>query len=137
MVREELLSKEEEERKKTEHQRKLEMQEALNTVWDKIEVAVLKAAPGLDIEAVKRLAENTDLDESSPQMKAYALYAGQLLPEVQREVRRLQAELAKLKRRVGGKRKATPGARGNRSTSPPSAKSDESFLDAVFSQLGE
>jgi myosin heavy subunit len=83
------------------------------------------------INEVKSSVDGTDIIDAPPDTRAYALYAGMLLPHVVKQVQASQAKVVELEKALSKYKKATPKVGGNTDTTTPSTLSEGNFLDAV------
>lgn len=111
--------------------------DALNEVWDKVELNVLKTLPDVDIEKVRTAVAGVKVKEMSPNSLAFALYAAVLLPQLQQKVLSLTTQKTAAEQKLARAKGATPGAGGGKQT-PPAATNvtdDMSFAEALEARM--
>jgi hypothetical protein len=131
-------AKQAEEVRKAEEARK-SWETSAKTVWDsfktKIPLPESEADRGkFESEVVSQVAK-LDFDKLSNDHKAFAAYAGAVIPEVVKANKALTSELAELKEALKKYQSATPGAGTGTETKPQEMDSSISFLDALEKRL--
>lgn len=88
------------------------------------------------LSEIKAAGTESDLLESSPDERAYAVYAGVALPHVVKQFAAAQEKVAELEKALSKYKKATPKASGNADTAPIQDSSVGGFLEAVEKRFG-
>ena len=91
------------------------------------------ALSSLDKEVVQEIQNSgseSDLLDSTPDVRAYAVYAGVAFPHVVKQLSAATEKVAALEQALSKYKKASPKVSGNTDTSP-SVSSDVGFLDAI------
>lgn len=103
-----------------------------NKIWKETfaEHPVLSKMDKAVIEEVRSAGSEADLLESSPEERAYAVYAGVALPHVVKQFEAATAKVAELEKALSKYKKATPKVSGNTDTTV-STPEDTGFLDAI------
>ena len=103
-----------------------------NQIWNETfsEHPVLSKMDKAIIEEVRGAGSEADLLESSPEERAYAVYAGVALPHVVKQFEAATAKVAELEKALSKYKKATPKVSGNTDTTV-SVPEDTGFLDAI------
>ena len=101
-------------------------------IWNETfsEHPVLSKMDKAIIEEVRGAGSEADLLESSPEERAYAVYAGVALPHVVKQFEAATAKVAELEKALSKYKKATPKVSGNTDTSV-AVPEDTGFLDAI------
>lgn len=120
----------EEERMEREYKEKTEKVAA--KIWTETfsEHPVLSKMDKAIIEEVRGAGSEADLLESSPEERAYAVYAGVALPHLVKQFEAATGKVAELEKALAKYKKATPRVSGNTDTTP-TIVDDGGFLDAV------
>lgn len=92
-----------------ERQRKLSLTTATEKIISLFETKKLDAY-GVDLAAVKAASLESDIDRASPEVKAYAAAAGNMLPNVLKALASKEARIRELEASVAKFTRATPGA---------------------------
>lgn len=82
------------------------------------------------LSEIKAAGSESDLLESTPDERAYAVYAGVALPHIVKKFEAATARVAELEQALSKYKKASPKASGNTDTSPTIVESG-GFLDAI------
>jgi hypothetical protein len=82
------------------------------------------------IEEVRGAGSEADLLESTPEERAYAVYAGVALPHVVKQFEAATSKVAELEKALSKYKKASPKVSGNTDTTV-STPEDAGFLDAI------
>jgi hypothetical protein len=91
------------------------------------------AFEGLGNDALQNIqtsGSESDLLEASPDVRAYAVYAGVALPHLIKQVSEYREKTASLEKALSKYKKASPKVSGNTDTSP-AIVDDGGFLDAI------
>lgn len=91
------------------------------------------ALSSLDKEVVQEIqnaGSESDLLDSTPDVRAYAVYAGVAFPHVVKQLGAAQEKVAELEKALSKYKKASPKVSGNTDTSP-TIVDDGGFLDAI------
>lgn len=101
-------------------------------IWEET-FAEHPALSGLDKETVKEIQNSgseADLLDSTPDVRAYAVYAGVAFPHVVKQLGAAQEKVAELEKALSKYKKASPKVSGNTDTTP-TVVDDVGFLDAI------
>ena len=82
------------------------------------------------IKEAREAGGETDLLDSSPDERAYATYAGVILPHIIKKYELVATKLAEMEKAIGKYKKASPKASGNADTAPQKQEVG-GFLDAI------
>jgi ATPase subunit of ABC transporter with duplicated ATPase domains len=82
------------------------------------------------LEEVRGAGSEADLLESTPEERAYAVYAGVALPHVVKQFEAATAKVSELEKALSKYKKATPKVSGNTDTTV-AVPEDTGFLDAI------
>jgi hypothetical protein len=131
-------AKQAEEARKVEESRKA-WQTSAKSVWDsfktKVPLPESEADRGkFESEVVAQVAK-LDFDRLSNDHKAFAAYAGAVIPEVVKANKALASEVSELKAALQKYQSATPGAGTGTETKPQEIDTSLSFLDALEKRL--
>jgi len=92
-----------------ERARLLSLKTATEKVFDLFGSKKLDAY-GVDLKSVKEAALSSDIDRASPEVRAYAAAAGNMLPDVLKAIASKEARIKELEGTVAKYTRATPGA---------------------------
>ena len=82
------------------------------------------------LQEIQNSGPESDLLDSTPDVRAYAVYAGVAFPHVVKQLSAATEKVAALEQALSKYKKASPKVSGNTDTSP-SVSSDVGFLDAI------
>ena len=82
------------------------------------------------VQEIQNSGSESDLLDSTPDVRAYAVYAGVAFPHVVKQLSAATEKVAALEQALSKYKKASPKVSGNTDTSP-SVSSDVGFLDAI------
>lgn len=83
------------------------------------------------LQDMQKAGSESDLLDSEPDTRAYALYAGLALPHMIKQLEATTSKVAELEKALGKYKKAAPKVSGNADTTPPPNTDDGGFLDAI------
>lgn len=108
------------------------MVKTATSVWSETfaEHPALSALDKEVVEQIRNSGSEADLLDSSPDTRAYAVYAGVAFPHVVKQLTASQAKVAELEKALGKYKKAAPKVSGSTDTSPAVVE-DGGFLDAI------
>lgn len=87
------------------------------------------------LDKARRDVLGSDFDAASPDVRAYSVTAGVMLPRLVRQFRAVEAENKQLKERLAGLSSAGPRVAAGSPAPPAPRRNDAGFLEAMFAQL--
>jgi len=111
---------------------------AASKVWQEtfFEHPVLKGLDKNTLQEIQNSGSESDLLDSTPDVRAYAVYAGVAFPHVVKQLGAAQEKAAELEKALSKYKKATPKASGNADTAPVQDTSTGGFLEAIEKRFG-